>query len=74
MCSESAKAEHTEQLEMPTLGMIFVYAADMRRLVQCRTSYRVLYGHVLRHNFGAGSWGSIAVLLYPSITHQYISC
>lgn len=45
------KAEHTQQLRTPMLGIIFANVAHGRGFMTSQTSYPTLYGHFLRGGF-----------------------
>ena len=55
------KAEHNEQLEIPTLGFIVAGVTHMRRFKEQETKHQVLYDYFLPDSLGWFSWGGAIV-------------
>lgn len=56
--TDKNKVEHTEQVRLPTLGIVLANVAHMRRLIrQGEISHHLLYVHFLRDRFGASLRG-----------------
>lgn len=57
--NQMTKAEHTDQLGIPSHGVVFTSAARMRRsMKKPETSYHVVHDHFLRDSSGNGFGGA----------------